>query len=97
MKDDDTSYRDAEPTPVDGGGIAASRVVPNSRLMQFSEKVGIAVASARSTTSPVNLISLETAQQPRGRSLAASAYHCRIGHSHHARFIRVRAPFRRSN
>jgi acetyl esterase/lipase len=45
MRDNQSRHRDDEPTPVDGGGIAASRVVPNSRLMQFTEKVGIAAVN----------------------------------------------------
>jgi acetyl esterase/lipase len=45
MKDDEALHRDDEPTPVDGGGIAASRVVPSSWFMQFSERVGIAAVN----------------------------------------------------
>jgi acetyl esterase/lipase len=46
MKDDKAPHHDGATTaPVDGGGIAASRVVPNSRLVQFSERVGIAAVN----------------------------------------------------
>lgn len=45
MTDDETPHRGDEAVPVDGGGIPASSVVPNSRFLQFAENVGIAAVN----------------------------------------------------
>lgn len=45
MADDEAPHGDDAPAPVDGGGIAADRVVPNSRFVQFTERVGVAAVN----------------------------------------------------
>lgn len=45
MTDDRALHRDGATAPVDGGGIAASDVVPNSWFVRFSERVGIAAVN----------------------------------------------------
>jgi epsilon-lactone hydrolase len=70
VKDEGARHHDGELVPVDGGGIAASRVVPNSRLTQFTEQLGIAAVNRLPLRLPPHVLRASRQARP-SRKIAA--------------------------